>query len=104
MKTTAPFRTWCANLCGGRDLSEACRCGVFAGTSVNPAAANISSLFCTGLQAEAATHMANRIRADRTRAIVLSYQSDQELYRIPRTRSLPQTFGTCLFVNKVDRV
>ena len=44
---------------GGRAANEVCRCGVFAGTSVKPAAASMSSLFCTwGAHADTAMHAA----------------------------------------------
>jgi hypothetical protein len=56
---------------------------VFAGTSVKPAAANMSSLFCTWLaQADAKTNMATDKRVDLTRRIVFTVLID---WYLPQT-------------------
>src|ERR1700733_5537345 len=65
MKTTALLRTRCTNLCGGSECREACRCGVLAGARLKPAAATMSSLFCTGLHAITPAHTAKDIRVAR---------------------------------------
>jgi hypothetical protein len=54
-------------------LNEACRLGVFAGTTVNPAAANMSSSFCTGEHADMTTRTARSIRNDRAHGMVIFF-------------------------------
>jgi hypothetical protein len=52
-------------LWGGSAANDVCRYGVFAGTSVNPAAGNMFSLFCTcAAQADTAMHAAMTARVD----------------------------------------
>jgi hypothetical protein len=78
------LRTWCTNLCGGRFDNEACRCGVFAGTSVKPAADNKSSFCCTGLQAAVTAHTTKDTKAVRIRGIVpsLLFCQRRSVYRL----------------------
>jgi hypothetical protein len=65
MKTTMLLRVWRTNLWGGSEANDVYRSGVFAGTTVNPAAASMFSLFCTcAAQAATAMHAAMTARVD----------------------------------------